>query len=126
MPSSPMPRMKLLVAVRLLPEVPVSATLFRLQPSAKITVRKLSSTVPPVPEAHTLDSTCCTHMPLISQLLPVVSSAPPPPSTVARLWASESMWKFSSWQEYHWNAAPNGARLGAATSREISLYPYPP
>jgi hypothetical protein len=32
-PSSPVPRTKLLVAVRLLPEVPVSETLFRLHPS---------------------------------------------------------------------------------------------
>ena len=99
MPSSPVPRMKLLVAVRLLPDVPVSETLFRLQPSAKMTVNRLFSTVPPLPEAHRLDSTCCTHMPSISQLVPVVSSAPPPPSTSARLIASESMWKFSSWQE---------------------------
>ena len=99
MPSSPVPRMKLLVAVRLLPEVPVSETLLRLQPSAKIDVKKLFCTVPPLPEAHTLDSTCCTHMPSMSQLVPVVSSAPPPPSTSARLSESESMWKFSSWQE---------------------------
>src|ERR1700723_1901794 len=107
--------MKLLVAVRLLPDVPVSDTLFRLQPSAKITVNRLFFTVPPLPEAHTLDSTCWTHMPSMSQLVPVVSSAPPPPSE--RLMASASMWKFSSWQEVHWNAAPSGVLLGSGTSR---------
>src|SRR6202044_2026858 len=100
--------MKLLVAVRLLPEVPVSETLFRLQPSAKITVNRLFCAVPPLPQARRLDSTCCTHMPSISQLFPVVSSAPPPPSTSARLMASESMLKFSSWHEQHWKAAPSG------------------
>src|SRR5580698_4785909 len=99
MRSSPVPRMKLLVAVRLLPEVPVSETLLRLHPSANIDVNRLFSTVPPLPDAHRLDSTCWTHMPSMSQLVPVVSSAPPPPSTSARLIASESIWKFSSWQE---------------------------
>src|SRR5579872_855452 len=57
-PSSPVPRIKLLVAVKLLPTVPFSETLLRLQPSAQIDVKRLFLTTPPVPEAHMLDSTC--------------------------------------------------------------------
>src|SRR6266568_2299492 len=82
----------------------------------------LFDTVPPLPEAHTVDSTCCSHIPEIVQLAPVVSAAPPPPSAVFRSCAFVSMWKVARWQEVHWNTAPNPELLGCATDRYISLY----
>ena len=63
-------------------------------PSAQMEVSRLFDTVPPVPEAQKPDSVCWLQMLSATQLVPVVSIAPPAPSTVARLVALESRWKF--------------------------------
>src|SRR5882762_7763969 len=115
--SSPVPRMKLLVAVRLFPTVPLSETLFRLHPSAQIDVRRLFCTVPPVPDAQKPDSTCWLQMLSASQLVPVVSIAPPSPSTVSRLVALESRWKFLTVHEVTEKIAAKPFALGRGTSR---------
>src|SRR5882724_6993386 len=70
MPSSPVPRTKLFVAVMLLPTELPSETLLRLMPSAQMAVARLFSTRPPVPEAHQPDSLCWFQMWLATQFVP--------------------------------------------------------
>ena len=87
-------------------------------PSAQIAVRRLFSTVPPVPDAQKPDSTCWAPGPVATQFVPLVSIAPPPPSTVSRLVESESRWKFCTVQEVRLEQrAPSGVLLGSGTSR---------
>src|ERR1700722_16150167 len=112
MASSPVPRTKLLLTVMLLPTVPLSETLLILMPSAHVCVRRLFWIVPPVPEAQKPDSTCWCHMPSASQLVPVVSIAPPSPSFVPRLSAFESTWKFLTVQEVTENTAARPTLFG--------------
>src|SRR5258705_5467498 len=125
MPSSPVPRTKLFVAVKLLPTELFSDTLFRLIPSAQIAVSRLFRTVPPVPEAQNPDSVCCVQMSSATQLVPVVSIAPPAPSTVARLVALESMWRSLTVHDVTWNTAPSGVLFGSGTARQMVLYHGP-
>src|SRR5438045_3927065 len=94
MASSPVPRTKLFGAVRLLPTVPVRATLLRLIPSAQMLVSRQLCTLPPVPDAQKPDIVCCDQMLSATQLVPVVSMAPPQPSCVARLVALASSAKY--------------------------------
>src|SRR5690349_5139847 len=105
MPSSPVPRTKLFVAVRPDPTELFSDTLLRLTPSAQIEVRRLLRTVPPVPEAQNPDRTCWLQTPSATQSVPVVSMAPPAPSTLARLVALESRWRFWTVHEVRLNRA---------------------
>src|SRR5437899_6912729 len=114
--SSPVPRTKLLVTVRLLPTLALSETLLMLIPSAQIEVSRLFSTVPPVPDAQNPDIVCWVQMPLATQLVPLVSIAPPSPPTVLRLGALASMWKFCTVHEVSSNTAPSGVLLGSGTS----------
>src|SRR5438046_1319576 len=106
--SSPVPRMKLLEEVRLFPIVLPRLTLLRLQPSAQILVSRQFCTRPPFPEAQNPDMACCVQMLSASQLFPVVSMAPPQPSTTARLGALASRAKFRTVQEVRLKMAPSG------------------
>ncbi len=115
--SSPVPRTKLFVTVRLLPVSAFSETLLTLIPSAQIEVSLLFSTVPPVPEAQKPDMVCWVQMPSASQFVPVVSMAPPSPPTVLRLTALASMWKSRTVQDVRSNRAASGVVLGTGTSR---------
>src|SRR4051794_39933085 len=117
MPSSPVPRTKLLVAVRLLPAEVPSATLLRLMPSAQIVVRRLLRTVPPVPDAQNPDNVCWVQIPSAIQFDPVVSIVPPAPSADARLVAFESAWKFCTVHEVTLKRAGSGVPFGSGTSR---------
>src|SRR5690242_17610783 len=117
MPSSPVPRTKLLVAVRLLPTDWPSDTLLRLMPSAQTAVARLFSTVPPVPDAHQPDSLCWFQMWLATQFVPDVSIAPPPPSTISRLVELESVWKSCTVHDVSSNVAASGVLLGSGTWR---------
>jgi len=56
--SSPVPRTKLFVTVRLFPVSAPRDTLLTLIPSAQIDVSRLFFTVPPVPEAQKPDMVC--------------------------------------------------------------------
>src|SRR5712671_1373294 len=115
--SSPVPRMKLFEEVRLFPTVAPRLTLLRLQPSAQILVSRQFWTVPPVPDAQKPDIVCWVQMLSASQLLPVVSMAPPQPSTVARLVAFASRAKFRTVQEVRLKIAPRGLALGSGMLR---------
>src|SRR5258706_7382060 len=117
MPSSPVPRTKLFVADRLLPTVLFIDTLLRLMPSAQIVVSRLLRTAPPVPEAQKPDRVCWVQMSSATQLVPVVSIAPPAPSELARLSALESTWKSFTVVDVSWNTAPSGVGLGSGTAR---------
>src|ERR1700722_6633532 len=97
--SSPVPRTKLFRAVRFVPSVPVRLTLFKLQPSAQMLRRRQFSTTPDTPDAQKPDSVCCVQIPSADQPVPVVSIAPPAPSTESRLVAFESIAKFRTWHE---------------------------
>src|SRR3954452_20867805 len=117
MPSSPVPRTKLFVAVMLLPTELFSDTLLRLMPSAHTAVARLFSTRPPVPEAHQPDSECWFQMWLATQFVPEVSIAPPPPSTISRLVEFESVWKSCTVHDVSSNVAASGVELGSGTWR---------
>src|SRR6266511_695288 len=115
--SSPVPRMKLFVAVRSLPTVPSRDTLLRLSPSAQMDVSRLLRAVPPVPEAQNPDRTCWLQMLSATQLVPVVSIAPPAPPEVSRLVALASRWKFSTVHEVTEKMAPRPELFGSGTAR---------
>src|SRR5580658_7110285 len=125
MASSPVPRTKLFFAVRLLPCVPVNDTLLRLHPSAQMLVSRQFSTTPPVPDAQKPDSLCCVQMLSATQLVPVVSMAPPAPSTDALLMALASVAKLRTVQEVTLNVAASPTVLGSGTLRYTVLYHIP-
>src|SRR4051812_12326953 len=115
--SSPVPLTKLFRLVRLFPTVPFRLTLLRLIPSAQMLVSRQFCTVPPVPDAQKPDMVCWVQIPSASQLLPLVSIAPPQPSTTALLVALASKAKFRTVQEVRLNMAPNGEGLGSGMLR---------
>src|SRR5580693_8958237 len=117
MASSPVPRTKLFLAVRLFPTVPVRLTLLRLHPSAHMAVSRQFCTVPPVPDAQKPDSVCCVQMLSANQLVPVVSIAPPAPSTDALLIAFASSAKFRTVHDVTLNVAARAVELGSGTLR---------
>src|SRR5580704_12147870 len=117
MASSPVPRTKLFWAVRLVPSVPVKLTLFRLIPSAHIGPSRLFFSVPPLPDAQNPDSACFVQMVSATQLVPVVSIAPPQPSMVARLVAFASVAKFCTVHDVTLKVAASPTLLGRGTSR---------
>src|SRR6266481_4674723 len=123
--SSPVPRMKLFEEVRLFPTVAPRLTLLRLQPSAQMLVSRQFWTRPPFPDAQNPDIVCCVQMLSASQLFPVVSIAPPQPSTTARLVALASSAKFRTLQEVTLKMAPSGFALGSGMLRYIRLYHIP-
>src|SRR5271155_5289286 len=125
MASSPVPRTKLFLAVRLVPSVPVNETLLRLHPSAQMLVSRQFSTIPPVPEAQNPDSLCWVQMLSATQLVPVVSMAPPAPSTDALLMALASVAKLRTVQDVTLNVAASPTELGRGTFRKIALYHIP-
>src|ERR1051326_2437412 len=115
--SSPVPRMKLLEEARLFPIELPRLTLFRLQPSAQMLVSRQFCTRPPFPEAQNPDMVCSVQILSASQLFPVVSIAPPHPSTTARLVASASSAKLRTVQDVTLKIAPSGFALGSGMLR---------
>src|SRR5690242_14168631 len=113
--SSPVPRMKLFVTVRSLPTGLPSETLLTLRPSAQMDVSRLLRAVPPVPDAQKPDSVCWVQILSATQLVPLVSIAPPAPPGTSRLMALESRWKFSTVHEVTEKMAPSGVLLGSGT-----------
>src|SRR5882757_5868897 len=116
-PSSPVPRTKLLVAVRLFPTLLLLETLLRLIPSAHMSVNRLLDTLPPVPAPQIPEVLCWAHIPVTTQLVPETSMEPPEPSTVARLCALESRWKFSRVLDTARKAADRPLAFGRGTER---------
>src|SRR5258707_3546361 len=106
--SSPVPLTKLFEAVRLFPTGPPRLTLLRLQPSAQMLVSRQFCTRPPFPDAQKPDIVCWVQMLSASQLFPLVSIAPPQPSTTARLGAFASSAKLRTVQAVTLNIATSG------------------
>src|SRR5258708_1059753 len=91
-PSSPEARIKLFVAVRLLPTP--SFKLLRLIPSPQVLFILLFCTVPPVPDAQTPGVVCLIQTVPSSQFEPTMLNPPPPPSLQSPLTALQSMQRF--------------------------------
>src|SRR5579859_6256315 len=80
-PSSPEPRTKLFLAVRLLPALLFGPPfpLLRLMPSAHVLLKREFWTVPAVPSAQTPAPSCATQTASMSQSLPLMLIPPPLP-----------------------------------------------